>query len=241
MEMTVSQSDAKVRAWDLPTRIFHWLLVFVILSAWFSYEFSEAIGDSTMKWHRYNGYAAMVLIVWRLLWGFVGSSTSRFSSFVTWPWNAARYGADLVRGRDRQYLGHNPLGTYMVLALLGLVFVQTLLGMLATEHNFLTWGPLAPLISERATKIATRWHHKMFDVLQILIFVHIIANVLYAVVKRDPLIKAMVTGTKPAAEYEDTGEAEIGGSPMLRAIVCLLLATGIVLGGILAVAGKLLY
>jgi cytochrome b len=241
MQTAAERSAEKVRAWDLPTRIFHWLLLFVILSAWVSYEFSEAIGDNTMKWHRYNGYAAMVLIVWRLLWGVVGSSTSRFSSFVTWPWNAARYGADLVRGRDRHYLGHNPLGTYMVLALLGLVFVQTMLGMLATEHNFLTWGPLAPLISEEATKFATHWHQEVFDVLKILIFVHIIANVLYAVVKREPLIRAMVTGTKPAVEYVDTREAEIGGAPLLRAFVCLLVASGIVLGGILALGGKLFY
>lgn len=235
------QSGDRVRAWDLPTRLFHWLLVIVIASAWISYEYSEALGDNTMQWHRYNGYAAMILIVWRLLWGVFGSSTARFRNFVTWPWRAAGYGIDLVRGRDRHYLGHNPLGTYMILALLTAVFVQTTLGMFATEHNYLTWGPLATLISDETTKQVTHWHHAFFNVLLVLIVLHVIANLLYAFVKRDPLIKAMVTGTKPAADYEDASEATIIGAPLLRAFVCLLVAMAIVCGGILAVGGKLFY
>jgi cytochrome b len=235
------QSGGRVSAWDLPTRLFHWLLVIVIASAWVSYEYSEALGDNTMRWHRYNGYAAMILVVWRLLWGVVGSSTSRFSNFVIWPWHAAGYGIDLIRGRNRHYLGHNPLGTYMVLALLATVFAQTTLGMFSTEHNFLTWGPLAGLISDEATKRVTHWHHQLFDILLILIAIHIVANLLYAIVRRDPLIRAMFTGTKPAADYKDARAALIVGAPLLRALICLLVAAAIVLGGILAVGGKLFY
>ena len=151
-----------VRAWDLPTRLFHWALVAMILSSWLSYEYSNALGDSTMKWHRYNGYAVLILIVWRLLWGVFGSSTSRFATFVAWPWRAASYGIDLVRGRDRHFLGHNPLGTYMVLVLLAAVTLQTMLGMFATEHNYLTWGPLAPMIADDLTQKITKWHKQFF-------------------------------------------------------------------------------
>lgn len=234
-------SSERVRAWDLPTRIFHWSLVFVIASGWVSYEFSEAIGDNTMQWHRYNGYAALILIVWRLLWGVFGSSTSQFRNFVSWPWTAAQYGLDLARGKNRHFLGHNPLGTYMVLALLTAVTIQTGLGMVATEHNYLTWGPLSHLVGDEASKTATHWHHEFFDILIVLIVLHVVANVLYGLVKKDPLIKAMVTGSKPAANYEDAPEARIAGAPMLRALLCLAVATAIVFGGILALGGKLFY
>ena len=231
-----------VRAWDLPTRLFHWALVAMILSSWLSYEYSNALGDSTMKWHRYNGYAVLILIVWRLLWGVFGSSTSRFATFVAWPWRAASYGIDLVRGRDRHFLGHNPLGTYMVLVLLAAVTLQTMLGMFATEHNYLTWGPLAPMIADDLTQKITKWHKQFFWYGLIgLIIVHIVANVLYGLVKRDPLVKAMVTGRKPAADYEDTPEAAIVTAPLIRALVCLAVATAIVLGSIVAAGGKLFY
>ncbi|HUS97174.1 MAG TPA: cytochrome b/b6 domain-containing protein [Hyphomicrobiaceae bacterium] len=235
-------SGTTVRVWDIPTRVFHWLLVILIGCGYVSYRFSEAVGDNTMQWHRYNGYAVLVLIVWRLLWGVAGSSTSRFSTFVPWPWKAARYGLDLVRGRDRHFLGHNPLGTYMVLALLAAVGLQAILGLFSSEHNFLTWGPLTHLISEDMTKKITHWHHTFFwRGLLVLIGLHIVANVLYGLVKREPLIKAMVTGRKPATDYEDAAEAELVATPIRRALGCLAVAAAIVLGGILALGGKLFY
>lgn len=231
-----------VRAWDLPTRVFHWLLVILIGCAWVSYRYSEAVGDNTMQWHRYNGYSLLILIVWRILWGMFGSSTSRFLSFVPWPWKAARYGMDLVRGKDRHFLGHNPLGTYMVLALLAAVSTQGVLGLLATEHNFLTWGPLTHLIEDAVSERLTHLHSFFFyNGLLVLIGLHIAANVLYAVFKRDPLIKAMVTGTKPAGNYEDEAQLEIVSAPLLRALACLVVAAAMVLGSILALGGKLFY
>ena len=103
--------QTRVRVWDVPTRVFHWLLVTLIACSWLSYEFNELVGDPELVWHRYNGYAILVLVIWRLLWGIVGSPASRFVNFITWPWNALRYGIDLVRQRERHYLGHNPLGS----------------------------------------------------------------------------------------------------------------------------------
>lgn len=237
--MTASRS---VRAWDLPTRIFHWVLVFLIVSAWVSIEFSNEIGDTTMQWHRYNGYALLVVIAWRLLWGLFGSSTSRFRNFITGPRAAASYAAGLLRGREKHYLGHNPLGSYMVLALLATVAFQTILGLFSTEHNYLTWGPLAPLISDSLTKSITGLHQEFFDsAILPLVGVHIVANFAYAAFKRDPLVKAMVTGRKPAGDYADEAEAQITGAPMVRALACLVVSAAIVLGGILAAGGKLLY
>jgi cytochrome b len=235
-------SAPRVRAWDWPTRMFHWSLVFCIISAWASSEFAEKLGDPTLKWHRYNGYAILILITFRLIWGVVGSSTSRWAAFLTWPWTAAAYGLDLVRGKNRHFLGHNPLGTYMILGLLGIVSLQGLIGLGVVEHNDVTWGPLYKLFSEERQKFLTHWHTRIFQwfILPLVAF-HIIANTLYGLIKKDPLIRAMITGTKPAAAYEDQREAVLVNNVGLRAAISFALATAIVLGGIVALGGKLLY
>ena len=92
-----------------------------MLLAWASWRYSEALGDPTLKLHRWNGHAILVLIVFRLLWGFVGSSTSRFSAWLWWPWTARPMPFACCAGETPLYLSHNPLGSYMILALLGAV------------------------------------------------------------------------------------------------------------------------
>ncbi len=231
---------ATVRAWDWPTRAFHWALVFAIVSAWASFRLADRIGDPTLIWHRWNGYFILVLIVFRLIWGFVGSSTSRFAAFVTWPGSAARYGLDLASGRDRKFLGHNPLGAWMILALLGAVAVQGVLGLFSLEHNELVAGPLKRLVAHETSEKITKWHVWGINVIMALAALHILANLLYGLVKKDPLIRAMVTGRKPAEAYEDQREAEIVSGVGVRALVCLLLAAGIVFGGIIALGGRVL-
>lgn len=230
-----------VSAWDLPTRLFHWLLVLGIVSAFVSFRFSGAFGDNLLKWHRWNGLAILVLLTWRVLWGFAGSSTSRFSGFVKGPGAALRYARDLTAGRDRHYLGHNPLGTFMVLALLAVAITQGLLGLFTVEHNDLTAGPLYRLISEEGVKQASRWHRWLFYwVLLPAIAVHITANILYGMVKKHPLIPAMITGKKPAANYADGAEASLVERPLLRAFICLLVAKAIVFAPIYLASGKLI-
>lgn len=230
-----------VGAWDLPTRLFHWSLVFCIISAWVSFRYAEAFGDHLLRWHRWNGYTVLVLLVWRLIWGFAGSSTSRFSAFVRWPWAALRYGLDLVSGRDRHFLGHNPLGTYMVLALLAVVGTQAGLGLFTVEHNDSgAYGPLYRLVTEATYKRLSHWHQWAFYwVLLPLIAAHITANILYGAIKKDPLIRAMATGRKPAGNYEDEAEVRLVDRPMLRALACLALAAAIVFGGIVVAGGRL--
>lgn len=230
-----------VLAWDLPTRLFHWTLVLLIVSAWISYEYAEALGDVDLVWHRWNGLAALTLIVWRLLWGVAGSSTARFASFVRAPGAATAYAASLIKGPALRYLGHNPLGAYMVIALLAAIAVQGSLGLFAVDDNDLTGGPLYRLVSEATNKWATRWHAWSFNyVIVTLVAIHITANALYGLVKKEPLIRAMITGTKPVEDYADTTEAEIVARPLLRAAVCLMIAAAIVAGAILALGGRLL-
>jgi cytochrome b len=229
-----------VKAWDWPTRAFHWALVFGVVSAWTSFKLADRIGDPTLVWHRWNGYCILILVVFRLIWGVVGSSTSRFSAFVTWPWTAARYGLDLMRGRDRPFLGHNPMGTWMILALLAAVAVQGGLGLFSLEHNELVAGPLKRLVAHETSEKITKLHVMGINVILALVAVHVTANILYGVVKKDPLIRAMVTGRKPAEAYEDQREAVIADGVTFRALLCLLIAAGIVFGGIVALGGRIL-
>ncbi len=237
--MDARAPDRNVRAWDLPTRVFHWSLVLLIAAAWVSAEFAEKLGDATLRWHRWIGIAILVLGVWRLIWGFVGAPTSRFASFLRGPGVALGYARDLATGRVRHYLGHNPLGAWMIVALVAVVLAQAGTGLFTNEHNDLASGPLAKLVPEAWEKAVRRWHHILFDYLLLpLAGLHILANVLYGVVKRDPLVRAMITGSKPAADYEDGG-AEVTDA-ILLALVCLALAAAIVLGGITLAGGRLL-
>jgi cytochrome b len=211
----------KVRAWDLPTRLFHWLLAALVLLSWASWRYSEALDDPTLSIHRWNGHAVLVLVVWRVLWGFVGSSTSRFSAWLWWPWTAAAYAFHILRGRTPLYLTHNPLGAYMILALLAAVAAQAVSGLLAVEHNDLTAGPLYRLASEETQKAVTTWHTSFFYWwVFLLVPIHVVANFWYGLAKKEPLITAMVTGRKPVADYLDAPEAVISGRPMLRALLC---------------------
>jgi len=233
-------SPAATLVWDLPTRLFHWTLLAAVVSAWASFELAEVLGDATLKWHRVNGLLVLILLVWRLLWGFAGSSTSRFASFVPGPRAIAGYLRGLAAGGGSRFLGHNPAGALMVLALLLVLGVQGGLGLIATDDNDLVGGPLYRLVDAASNAWATGKHAFLFDyVLLPLITLHVAANILYGVVKREPLIPAMVTGRKPQGEYADALAAEIVARPLLRALICLAMATALVLGGIVAAGGRL--
>lgn len=230
-----------VVAWDLPTRIFHWALVLLLIAAWATFEFSESLGDSVLKWHRWTGLLILVLIVWRILWGFLGSSTSRFMNFLPAPGTLARYATAALAGKEAKFLGHNPLGSLMILALLALVFIQACLGLFTVEHNDLTAGPLYRFLSEEGRKLATSWHRFLFEGITVwLIALHIAANIAFAQLRKEPLIKAMLTGRKPARAYADAQQAEIAQRPLMRAALLLAIAALIVFGGIWAVGGKFL-
>jgi cytochrome b len=224
---------AEVRAWDLPTRLFHWTLVLLIVLAWVSRKW----GDEGLVWHKWNGYGILILIVWRILWGVVGSSTARFSSFVSWPWTAARYGIDFVMRRPRHFLGHNPLGGSVVVVMLGMIGTIGFLGLFAyDDHSSLTGGPLSGKVADETWAAATKWHIWLFDLLLWIIGLHIAASIAYLVWQRENLVSAMISGRKRRVAYEDQSEARIVATP--RAILCLLVAIVIVLGGISAAGGR---
>lgn len=230
-----------VVAWDLPTRAFHWTLVVLLVAAWGTFEFSEALGDAVLKWHRWTGLLILTLLVWRILWGLFGSSTSRFANFLPAPGTLASYASAALAGKEAKFLGHNPLGSLMIVALLALILTQACLGLFTVEHNDLTAGPLYRFLSETGQKTASRWHGFLFENVTLwLIAIHIAANVAYALFRKEPLIKAMVTGRKPALQYADAQQAELAAMPLLRAALLLGIAAIIVFGGIWVVGGKFL-
>lgn len=221
-----------VPAWDLPTRVFHWLLAALIVSAYLTNKF----GGVDLYWHRLNGYAILTLVLFRVFWGFVGGSTARFSSFVGWPWRAAGYALGLIKGRSKQYLGHNPLGGWVVLLLLGLLAFQGITGLFSND-DVLAEGPLVKLVSYDTSAYISKLHLRNFNLLLIVIGLHIAANFLYLWWKKINLITPMVSGRKAPQSFADQNEARFG-SPLL-AVFCLLLAAACVLGAIKLAGGRL--
>lgn len=227
-DTTVSSSAApQVLAWDGPTRLFKWALVATVVSAWVSNKY----GAGNVAWHVWNGYAVLVLVVFRLLWGLVGGSTARFAGFLRAPLATIRYGLDLLRGREAHYLGHNPLGGWMVMVLLGLAGLMGLSGLFnADTDRMIIEGPLSAKLSDAAVSLAHRIHHQAFDLLLIAIVLHLAAVAFHSVVKKERLAPAMVTGRKPARAYADMAAATPGSIGL--AIGCLVAAGLIVWGGV---------
>ncbi|MFC3681615.1 cytochrome b/b6 domain-containing protein [Bacterioplanoides pacificum] len=180
--------------WDSFTRLFHWLLVASIGLAWWTAE----QGGDWMEWHLRCGYAVLSLVGFRLIWGFVGSRYARFGSFVRSPANTLDYAKSLKAGSAPEYQGHNPLGGWMVIALLLLALTQAATGLFANDDIF-TEGPLASLISYDLSIEITRWHEALFNVILVAIGLHLAGVFFHQLVKKEKLIQAMIHGRKPAA------------------------------------------
>ena len=179
----------KTRVWDVPTRLFHWLLVVLIALQYATAEFHLL----DMQWHFRFGYATLALIVFRLLWGVFGSQTSRFSEFVRGPAAVARHTLALMSNKATASVGHNPLGGWSVLVLLASVLLQTVSGLFASD-GIDTQGPLADRLSVAAVKTWTRIHVWNQNVLLVLIALHVMAIVLYAVLRNENLLGPMISG-----------------------------------------------
>ncbi|GAC1043162.1 cytochrome b/b6 domain-containing protein [Rhizobium sp. No.120] len=221
-----------VRAWDLPTRLFKWSLVALIITAWISSGFN----DPEMIVHKTAGYGILVLIVYRILWGMVGSSTARFSSFVRSPSTIWNYLKSLRQNRAERYLGHNPAGGLMVIGLLLACAVQVALGLFSSD-GITASGPFADTAGDAISSWAASIHTTWFYVAILgLACVHIAANLYYQFIKRDNLIGAMITGRNKRAHYVDRDEAR-GGS-LLAAAICLAVAVGTVYGAITLCGGS---
>lgn len=213
----------KKLVWDLPTRLFHWALALLICGSYYTVEIT---GD--MDTHMLIGQTILTLVLFRIVWGLIGTRYARFGSFVTGPGEIFEYAKSLVGKRPRDYAGHNPLGGVVVLLMLALVLAQTLSGLFATDGDFYS-GPLNDLISTRAGNRVTDYHELNFSILLTVIVVHIAAVLFYLIAKRNNLIAPMITGEK----HDGGDEIEpIPSSKSLPALVTLIVAAACVFAAV---------
>jgi cytochrome b len=180
-----------VRVWDLPVRIFHWalLVVFVVQAA------TGFAGGKWMQIHVYSGYTLLVLLVFRILWGFTGSTHARFSSFMAGPAATWRFAKRLFSRQAVPQLGHNPLGGWSVVLMLACLAVQAVSG-LAAHDGVVTEGPLAKLVSLEVSTTLGAIHRWNFWILAALAGLHVLAVAYHRIFKGDELVGPMFTGVK---------------------------------------------
>ncbi len=182
----------RIRVWDLPTRVFHWLLAASVIGS----VITAKIGGNAMPWHFRLGYLALALLVFRIVWGFVGGHWSRFTSFFYPPQTVLRYLRGDVRPGDHFEVGHNPMGSFSVYALITLLAVQVGTG-LVSDDEIANIGPLNKLVAPETGLLATSWHKTWGQwILVTLILLHVCAILYYRFGKRTDLIGPMVSGDK---------------------------------------------
>ena len=182
----------QIRVWDLPTRLFHWLIViFVIIS--FA---TGMVGGNWMSYHLKSGYIILVLLLFRLSWGFLGGRYSRFISFIRGPIAVMRYAITLLREDTPKHLGHNPMGGWSVMAMLAALLLQVSTGLFAND-DIATQGPLYGWVSKATSDWLTEIHLFNKGVILFLITLHLSAVLFYLLIKHDNLIVSMITGLRP--------------------------------------------
>lgn len=201
-ETAANAKRVRILVWDVPVRLFHWTLVALMATSYFS---GRAGGD-WMKLHFWSGYAILTLLLFRICWGFIGSTTARFSNFIKGPFAALHHLGDLLgRGKPRD-AGHNAAGGAMVVVLLLAVLAQVVTGLFAADTDTgMVSGPLASRIPDALIDKLTWFHHKWINVLLVLVALHVLAVVVYLVLKRLNLVGAMITGRKPVDDVVEPG------------------------------------
>ncbi|GAA0853215.1 cytochrome b/b6 domain-containing protein [Aliiglaciecola litoralis] len=203
------QKENKILVWDLPVRLFHWLLVGAIVAQWVTAE----LLDDAMDWHFYIGYFTLGLILFRLIWGFVGPRYSRFSQFLVSPKAYWQYLKSLRNPQKHHYVGHNPLGGLLVPLVIIVIGIQTVSGLFATD-DVLHSGPYISMVSAEVQALLNEIHHTTFDIITVIIVVHLVAILWHKFIAKHHIIKAMFTGKKQG-EYN----SGISSSNVLLAVL----------------------
>ncbi len=215
-------AKSQLKIWDLPTRVFHWLLVVSFIAAYIT----NWLGVSYFTYHLWVGYFVVILLVFRILWGIVGTHHAQFVNFVRHPIESAKYALHLTKGKAKSYPGHNPLGALMVLTLLLVLLLQAITGLFANDEIF-NIGPLYGYISHELSLKLTAVHKELFYWIVGAVVIHVGAVLFYVFVKRENLIKAMITGKKPAhglAEAKAIDSSRVWLALVLIVIISALLA-----------------
>jgi cytochrome b len=201
-------------------RVTHWLLVACVAGSWLTHQ----AGVHWFAWHRRLGYVTLVLVLFRVVWGFVGTRHARFARFVRGPRAIVAY---LRGGMRDEPAGHNPLGALSVLGLLGLLLLQAATGLFANDE-IVDAGPFYGWVSHATSNRITRLHRANSDWLLVLIALHLVAVAWYVRVRRSPLVRAMLTGRKDPGRVAE-GEAIAASRTMLALAIVATLALALAL------------
>ena len=198
--------------WDLPLRLFHWFLVLLVgsqvVTAW--------MGGNALEYHALGGYAILALVLFRILWGFLGGTHARFTDFVQGPTAVLRYAKSLSSKAAVVHRGHNPLGGWSVLAMLASLLLQASTGLFANDDVMME-GPLVKHVPGRFSEIATAIHDVNAIVLLALVSLHVLTVLLYLFGKKQNLIVPMITGRKTANGENGTAGGGTGRAALLLA------------------------
>ncbi len=227
----------KVKVWDAPVRLFHWALVLFIALSFATGEFGGF--DFTMPGtgkmvpnldiHMWSGLAILALVLFRIVWGFVGSDTAKFSDFVRGPGAIFSYLTGMFKKGHKFIAGHNPAGGLVVIAILVLLLLQAVTGLFAKEDDFFgNTGPLYSLVSEQTAEILTKRHHQIWGYIELVILLHIAANFFYWIVLKQDLIVAMFTGKKSTPD--GPAVLQIKFASTTKAAIVLVITAAIVWG-----------
>lgn len=214
-------TEEKRLVWDLPLRVFHWLFALSIAASWATAE----AGFEYMQYHFYLGYWMIGLVVFRVIWGFIGPRHARFSNFLHGPSMLLKYFRSLT-GREPLIMpGHNPAGGLMVIVMMAMVALQAGTGLFASDD--IAWsGPYNPAVSSSLAGKLTSLHHANFNWILGAIALHLLAIVFYWRVKKQNLVVPMFTGHKPAAWVAE--HEAIASSQLLKALIVILISSGLV-------------
>jgi cytochrome b len=209
---------ASMKVWDAPTRLFHWAIVLLIASSYFTIKYASGASMALLtNLHKLSGYTLLTLLLFRVAWGFVGSETSRFRQFLRSPVEGLRSLRHFARREPDDQVGHNAAGGWMVLVLLVTLGVQAVTGLFTFDD--VPEGPLGGTVSEKTAYWLTAVHVANFNVILGLIVLHVLVITFYGVVKRQNLLWPMIIGRKrlpPATRPPRMA------SPVLALLVVLL-------------------
>ncbi len=194
----MTAGTAQTLVWDWTVRLFHWLIVLLIPLMWWTAE------EGMMDWHRRLGLTLFALVLFRLVWGVMGTWTARFVPMIKRLGAVPGYVRDLFAGRHSPSFGHSPIGSLSVFALLAALSIQIGTGLFSVDVDGLESGPLAILISFKTGRDVADIHELNFDILVILIALHIAAIAVYQFVLKANLVRPMVTGRSSDVEPEST-------------------------------------
>lgn len=204
-----------VKVWDLATRIFHWSLVLLILAAWLTIE------NRMIDIHEIIGHTLLALIIFRIIWGIIGSTTARFSHFITSPIKSLAYLKASLNMKSPYSTGHNPAGGWMVIGMLLLIGFQVISGMYANDDLGFS-GALSDSISKSMSDTMTQIHALSFNIIVTFIWIHLVAVFFYVLVKNENLIRAMFNGKKPVNQINPNDNLSF--VPLYKAAICFALA-----------------